>query len=102
MTEKCENEKFEGEKCEFRLGLFFLFLLQNILSELKSDSPKRPLPETPFYEELMKYPWFHNVSRKDAEIAVAKSKYHLVLLLILMQKKYPFFSIFKVKLMALS
>ena len=50
------------------------FLLQNILSEQKSDSPKRPLPETPFYEELMKYPWFHNVSRKDAEIAVAKSK----------------------------
>ena len=42
--------------------------------EMKSETPKRPLPRTPHCEELQKFPWFQDISRKDAELVVSRGK----------------------------
>ena len=41
---------------------------------MKSETPKRPLPRTPHCEELQKFPWFQDISRKDAELVVSRGK----------------------------
>ena len=40
--------------------------------EMKSETPKRPLPRTPHCEELQKFPWFQDILRKEAEMAVSR------------------------------
>ena len=39
---------------------------------MKSETPKRPLPRTPHCEELQKFPWFQDISRKEAELVVSR------------------------------
>ena len=41
---------------------------------MKSETPKRPLPRTPHCEELQKFPWFQDISRKEAELVVSRGK----------------------------